>query len=346
MCEASELSVALFASMHALTCADAQLHEKESERKEGETCIVSVLDHAMRVAHASCEAALTRVEPLYDADLQNSAEVVLCNEMVASALENASVVVSALEYASTQSFLSVDVCGDAAMRAAISEEHIGAVALGVVLLSEFDAVVPPRGLFLLSKTIKSVRVVQVLLSSFRLVAHITDLDDSDNTVLMLAVQTGYTDVVIALLRCPAVCRLAGAVNFFGDTALMLASFHGYAEAVRALLACPAVIDSVGVANSDGYTALMLASKNGHAEAVRALLACPSVIASAGVVNNNGRTALMIALINDHTEVATALLACPAVVSSAGVADNSGDTALMIASIYGYTEIVMALLRTL
>ena len=170
MYDASELSAALFASMHALTCAEAQLHEKEPI-DENETRIVSALDHAMRVAHASCEAALTRVDPLYDAAICDAAEYALCKAEVASALENAKIIVSVLEYASTQSALSVDLCGDAAMRAAIFCESIGAVALGVVLLAELKTVVPPRGLFLLSTTIKSVQVVRVLLLSPALVAH-------------------------------------------------------------------------------------------------------------------------------------------------------------------------------
>jgi hypothetical protein len=79
----------------------------------------------MRVAHAACEAALTRIEPLYDA-VRDAAEYALCNEMVASALENATMIVSALEFASTQSFLSMDLCCDAAMRAAILTKNISA----------------------------------------------------------------------------------------------------------------------------------------------------------------------------------------------------------------------------
>jgi serine/threonine-protein phosphatase 6 regulatory ankyrin repeat subunit B len=339
MCEASALSVALFKSMHALACAEAQLHEKE-----GETCIVSALDHAMRVAHASCEAALTRVDPLYDAAICDAAEYALCKAEVASALENAKIIVFALEYASTQSALSVDLCGDAAMRAAIFCKSIGAVALGVVLLSEFDAVVPPRGLFLLSTTIKSVQILRVLLLSPALVAHINDLDEHNNTVLMNAVQNGYTDVAITLLQCPAVCKLAGAVNSSGNTALMLASMDGHAEFVEALLACPAVIEFAGVVDTDGETALMLASRNGYTAIVNALIACPAVIESAGAVNKmGGNTALMIASQNGHTKTVLALLACPAVIESAGVVDTDGDTALMIASQNGHTQTVQALL---
>jgi Ankyrin repeats (3 copies)/Ankyrin repeat len=271
MCEVSALSVALFASMHALTCAEAQLHEKERERNECETCIVSALDHAMRVAHASCEAALTRVEPLYDAAVRDAAEYALCNEMVASALENAKMIVSALEFASTQSFLSVDACGDAAMRAAILTENIGAVALGVVMLSEFTSIVPPRGLFLLSMTIKSVDILRVLLLSSRLVAHITDLDEHNNTVLMLASMFGHTEAVMALLTCPAVVATAGVTNY-GTTVLMIAVMQRHVKTAIALLCCPAVVATVGVAKN-GFTALMIAEQTGHARMVQLLRAC-------------------------------------------------------------------------
>lgn len=65
MCDASDLSIALFASMNALAGAEAQLHEKDREN-ENECIITSALVHAMRVAHATCEAALARVEPMYD----------------------------------------------------------------------------------------------------------------------------------------------------------------------------------------------------------------------------------------------------------------------------------------
>jgi ankyrin repeat protein len=353
---ASELSTALFASMHALACAEAQLHEKEPI-DENETRIITALDHAMRVAHAACEAALTRVEPLYDADviLRNPAEFASCKTEVASALENANVVVSALEYASTQSLLSVDVCVDAAMRAAIDTESIGAVALGVVLLSEFDAIVPPRGLFLhaLQHKNAAIDVLQVLLSSPVLQAFINDRDVLQNTVLMIAARNGvvnkHGDTVLrltsyyvhdvhpkpvnALLTCPAVVVCAGAVNELGNTALTLA----------ALLACPAVVASANAVNEHGYTALMIASFNRHPEVVTALLACPAVMESAGVVDTDGDTALMLAVIRGHVEMVMALLACPSVVLTASVFNKNGDTALMLASRNGNTAIVNALL---
>jgi hypothetical protein len=175
---ARSLSVALFAAMNALTCAEAQLHEKEREKKECETCIVLALVHAMRVTHATCEAALTRVEPMYDAATCDASEYASCKTAVACALENASVIVCALEHASTQSFLSMDVCGDAAMRAAIDAANVGAVALGVVLLSEFHAIAPPRGLFLHALRRKSALcIVRLLLSSPVIITHMTDRYD-------------------------------------------------------------------------------------------------------------------------------------------------------------------------
>jgi Ankyrin repeats (3 copies) len=250
---ASALSGSLFASLHALTCAEAQLHEKESERKEGETCIVSALVHATSVAHASCEAALTRIDPLYDAVTCDAAEYALCKAEVASAQENAKMIVSALEFASTQSLLSVDLCGDAAMRAAICTENIGAVALGVVLLSEFASIVPPRGLFVHALRCTCVDILRVLLLSSGLVAHITDLDEQNNTVLMLASEGGHTEIVTALLVCSAVVATAGVVNNHGDTALMHAVWHGCVKMVIALLACPAVVSTAGVVDADGDT---------------------------------------------------------------------------------------------
>jgi hypothetical protein len=175
---ARSLSVALFAAMNALTCAEAQLHE--NKRQQSETCIVLALVRAGRVAHAACEAALTRVEPMYDVAVCDAAEYeyASCKTAVACALENASVIVSALEHTGTQSSLSVHMCSDAAMRAAIDAENAGAVALGVVLLSEFRFIAPPRGLFLHALRRKSALcIVRLLLSSPVIIAHMTDRDD-------------------------------------------------------------------------------------------------------------------------------------------------------------------------
>jgi ankyrin repeat protein len=364
--------------MHALACAEAQLHEKKTENE----CVVeSALVHAMRVAHASCETALTRVEPLYDAAVYDTAECALCTTIVASALENASVVVSALEYASTQSLLSVDVCGDAAMRTTILTENIGAVALSVVLLSELDAIVPSRGLFLYAlRNNTNVQILRVLLSSPVLVLHITDRDDKNNTALMVASKNGHTEAVkallafsavvasasvadnilgytalmhaadqghagtvTALLACPAIVEFAGAVNQHGNTALILASCRGHVQSVVALLACPAAIEFVSTVNKFGFTALMFAVQNGHAEVVAALLTCPAVFASSGVVQSHGNTALMLAAAAGNAKAITVLLTCPAIVASASVVNGDGDTALMLASRNGNSEAVTALL---
>jgi ankyrin repeat protein len=351
MCEASKLSLALFASMHALTCAEAQLHENRIH-ESNECIITSALVHAMRVAHAACEAALTRVEPMYDADLnaRDSAEYALCKTAVASALENAKTIVSALEYASTSSFASqtpADWCSDVAMRAAIDAENIGAVALGVVLLSEFDFIVPPRNLFFCmlkhSRCYANVRVLRMLLSSRKLQSTICDRDENSQTVLMIASWCGNTEAIAMLLTCPIVAASADAVSRHGETALMLAVMQGHVETVKALLACPAVCASAGAANNVGNTALMIASQDASPEPVTLLLACSTVVASAGAANQDGDTALIFASRLGCDRAITALFACPAVVASATVVNDQGNTALMLASRYCHIESVFALL---
>jgi hypothetical protein len=335
--------------MNALTCAEAKLHDNEllCKGKEVETSVVSALCHAMRVAHASCEAALTRVERMYDADLAacDADEFVLCKEMAESAVFHASTFVSALEYASTQSSLSVELCSDTAMRAAIDAESMGAVSLGVVLLSEFNFVLSPRGLFLYvlrHDHHPSAHMLRVLLSSSVLVAQINDCTDSQHTALMIASRRGLTEAVTALLACSAVRESAGAVNKHGFSALMLASRFGHSTIVSALLACPAVVASANDLSFRGYTVLMLAATEGHVQVFHALLACPAVIASAGVSGINGDTALMIAATEGHVQVVHALLACPTVIASAGMSDINGCTALMLAATEGHIQVVKAL----
>jgi uncharacterized protein len=378
------MSIALFSIMNALASAEAQLHEKEMIL-ESETCIVSVLVHAVRVAHAACEAALTRVEPMYDADFNsNAAEYCLCKTEVATALENAKTIVSALEYASTRHMLSVDMCGDVAMRAAIDAENIGAVALGVVLLSKI-ATLPPRDLlyYALNQKKLDIHVFRMLLSSPAVVSNYEDSKYNNkntalmmiasrnghaeavvallerpggaasactpntdaNTALMVASDRRHTRTVAALLTCPQVSMAANATSKCGNTALMLASKHGDTEMINTLLSCPQVAMSANASNIVGYTALTIAASYGHAESVTALLACSAVVASACAVNNFGYTALM--TLSHHGQalgIRTLLLACPEVASTAGFADPHGNTALMIAATTNYDEVIAVLLE--
>ncbi len=225
---------------------------------------VSVLLRAMQNAHAACEAALTRIEPMYDADICDA----VCVKMVENTLCHARAVAAALEFASTQNadwFESLSLpqrdalCGEPAMRAALDVENIGALALGVVLLAESDAIAP-RGLFVYAmKSQTSIHVLRILMSSQMLLETITDYEDSNYTPLMFAAQHGHTQAIEMLLACPAVVASANVVNVHGNTALMLASDVGRVEVVKALLACPAIIESAGAVSPFGFTALMFAS---------------------------------------------------------------------------------------
>lgn len=163
--EAAELSVTIFAAMNALVGAEAQLYaavavaqtnaKPESTPEPELERVTTALFHATRVAHAACEAALTRVEPMYDADLRlrshETEEYAGCKTEVASALENASTIATALEYASMQyagwmlrSISYELLCDDDAMSEAIKNDNIGKVALCVVLLQESRIRPSPR----------------------------------------------------------------------------------------------------------------------------------------------------------------------------------------------------------
>ena len=356
--EASTLSIALFDAMDALLCAEAQLYEKPRDDAGNVSSIVATLLHATRVVHAACEAALTRVEPMYDAHVnaRDAAEHVACKDMVATALLNASTVVSALEYASTQVFdgscsritpclRPADLCSEAAMREAIDAGSIGAVALGIVCL-ESAQFPPPRGLFIsvLQTATVNCLILRLLLSSSALQTTMIDRDIENYTALMRASQTGHTEAVTLLLACPAVIKLAGAVNDAGDTALMLAAKFGHADTIIELIACPEISATARVVDAGGETTLMLAVRSKRVESVSALLACLQISASANVTNTFGDTALLIASRRgESTQMIAALLACPMVAATATMANDNGHTALMFATFHGNFQIVSALL---
>lgn len=197
MSEPVELSVSLFESLQTLAGAAAQLQHAvdASTQTHSDDSVVSVLFRAMRVAHAACEAALTRVEPMYDADMRETTELVGCKEMVRAALENANTIVLALEYASVQyadwlsSQISVaSLCGDDAMCAALDSNNVSAVALGITLSTELG-ISPSRNLvhYLIAKHDKpNVRVLRVLLSSPPVVSSGACYDEDNLTALMHA----------------------------------------------------------------------------------------------------------------------------------------------------------------
>ena len=365
--EAVSLSIELFAIIRALDGADALLQQLHNTTDAQKHDVVTILLHATRVAHAACETALTRVEPMYDADpdacdTAAAAEYAMCKAMVKSALEHASTVVLALEYASTQHAdwgslssppLPADVCSETCMREAIRAENVGAVALGIVILFELQsgssvAIVPPRGLFVCAlvecNNGPNKHILRLLLSSPALTENITDCDDDHNTVLMIAAMFGHVEAITVLLACPAVAASAGAKNNVGDTALIIASRFGFADTVRALLACHVVVASSGTVDFFKHTALAIAIASTNMQLIGVLLACPAVVSLAcNVIDDRGETVLMIASTQSSAETINALLACPTAAASAGAKNNYHHTALMIAAQHGRAEIIEALL---
>jgi hypothetical protein len=347
--EAAELSVTIFAAMNVLVGAEAQLYaavavaqtnaKPESTPEPELERVTTALFHATRVAHAACEAALTRVEPMYDADLRlrlhETEEYAGCKTEVASALENASTIATALEYASTQyagwmsRSISYDsLCDDDAMSEAIHGDNIGHVALGIVLLLESQSTASTRNYFfsVLRKAQPNLRVLRMLLSSPAHTANIRKGEFFSNTVLMVAASLGHAEAVSALLACPTVVESV----VFGthrNTALMCAS---EVKTIHALLACSQVAASASAVDEGGYTVLMLATIRRQHAAVTALLAYPEITRLAGVKCCKGYTALMIACELGNTETVIALLKCSAVAATASVVNRNGFTALMLA----------------
>jgi hypothetical protein len=357
-------SQTLFSAISALDGTEAQFqhaidgsestdcdNQNETER------VVSTLLYAARVARAACEVALTRIEPMYDADWRTTDDYTMCVNVVQEALANANTINCALlEYVGVRlagSFPSQAVlCEHEAMCKAIHFEMVGAVALGVVMLEfgEFSVAAPktiPHSLchHALLQQQPNMTILRILLSSPTLAAtameyHCKTPCRGDHcihtTALGIASYRGHTEAIGALIACPAVAALAGAANLRGYTPLMFAATNGHTTGVAALLACPAVCESAAAVCANGDSALVLAAMGGHATTVTTLLGCPVVSASAGAHNQHGWTVLMLcAVCVSHPPIAaamfSALLACPAVLATANQRNSSkGNTALEIA----------------
>lgn len=335
--EAVELSVTLFKSIALLEGAEAQLQDALSDAaplKNETKRVVKSLLYAKHVAHAACEAALTRAEHMYTKDTRGTEEYEGCKEMAASVMLQASTISSAIEYASAQCanwLVSAsppsleELCGDDAMRAAIDSGSVGALAIGVVLLSESSTLPLLRGTNFLFYALEGrsepqTTILDILLHSPVFKARVSDRDNKQHTPLMIAAMRGYTTTVVALLACPEVASSANAVNKFGETALVIAMYYSSALSAQnehgrhiqtiiiALLACPAVAAVADAMNAHGNSALMFASYCGFSEVVTALLACPAVASSVGNCNLDGKTALMLASDQGHATIVSAILA--------------------------------------
>jgi hypothetical protein len=151
------------------------------------------------------------------------------------------------------------------------------------------------------------------------------------TALMLASESGRTDVVRALLDRGANVNTKQKDKVYrggyggGDTALILASKNGHLEVVQALLDKGADRDTM---NNVDMTALEFASEKGYLEVVRALLRKDCKL----------NKALWLASEKGHFDVVKALLD-----KGADVSGSMGEHALIGASEEGYLDVVQSLL---
>ncbi len=172
----------------------------------------------------------------------------------------------------------------------------------------------------------------VVVAAFEKGANANETDAEGNTLLNLAVQSGYDDVVKALLDAGAD---ANAVSADGRTPLALAIIRENENMVRILLAAganpnaisadeppvyiaakcdfPEMVRILAAGGADcnkrsngGFTPLSLAAQQGYAEVVRALLDC-GADANARIELSGTRSALCMAAQNGHADVVAMLL---------------------------------------
>jgi uncharacterized protein len=121
-------------------------------------------------------------------------------------------------------------------------------------------------------------------------------DKEGYTLLMIAAQQGYSDLVRLLLAHKATVDRRSP---FGDTALLMGSLKGHLEVVELLVGAGAQVDREG-----GWTPLGYAAFGGDPALVRFLL---SKGADKNAVQPNGYTPLMLAVRNGHSGAARELL---------------------------------------
>lgn len=154
------------------------------------------------------------------------------------------------------------------------------------------------------------------------------VDESGNSLLILAAREGNDDTVETLLK----YRVAlGQRNLAGDSALMLAVLRGHDKVVELLLAAGAPV------NQDGWTPLHYAAFEGRLELARRLLTAGAAI---DALAPNKSSALMLAARNGHIDVVRALLRAGA---NLDLRNDAGQTADSWALANGNTDIA-ALIR--
>ena len=160
-------------------------------------------------------------------------------------------------------------------------------------------------------------------------ADLNGMDESGNTVLMLAAKAGGVNIAKYVTERMSVSSLIQ-TNNNGQTALMMAasgSDNANALCVKYLVEAGA---DLNVLDKFGNTVLMLAVEAGRFNSVKYLTERMSV-SSLIQTNNKGQTALMMAAANSSSEHTSCLKCLAEAGADLNVQDKCGYTALMLAA---------------
>jgi serine/threonine-protein phosphatase 6 regulatory ankyrin repeat subunit B len=178
------------------------------------------------------------------------------------------------------------------------------------------------------------RDLRMINSLIEIKPDINALTEDGSSLLIIASQKGYLEIVKLLLNKKANVNFAISTNLF--TALHLATLNGHNNVVEELLANGADVKAKTINN---FTALHLASQYGHLEIVRTLIKADP--ASLDQTTDLGVTSLNFAAKNGFLEIVRELISEGADVN---IKTNSNNTALHSASAEGHLEVVKAILN--
>lgn len=172
--------------------------------------------------------------------------------------------------------------------------------------------------------------LQTLLQLNYLESYFEAKSDFARTPLLLALDKGYVDVAIWLIKNKVKLDTQ---DEHGLTALHLAASRGYSEIVKILIAEGVDLD----VDKSGHTALHLAASNGHEMIMQMLLTAGADIEARG---EDDDTALHMAVEENHAATVQVLLAAGANIEAQ---DDNYETPLHYACKKNYEEITKILL---
>ena len=226
-----------------------------------------------------------------------------------------------------------DKDGDTALTLANKREHNEIVAMLIeagankgevkIETSETNIIDNPKSLeelFLEHEGNYSIGRTKELFESGGLNVH----DKDGNTVLMLASESQYKDIVQALIDKGS---NVNARNDKGDTALMIALTFGHSWVAKILIEAGALVNTANIYNE---TALHYAAKYGDGNIIKLLIKAG---ADVNVQNNDGETSLIILAYDGGSgeRIRVALEALYEANPDFTIKNNNGETALDVAS---------------